>query len=312
MPNRSFRLSRVLLVFSLALPLAIPLRVTGSTHTATEKKIMANTRTSARGTVVVGIAVAEGLVLVGDSRVTLQNSRWNPPYKVISDSHEKIAAVADIGLATFGTAFVLGRSVNSWIQDFTFELQKDGKYGKLTLDGFLSEFVSYFGPKVEEHRKQQPETSVGFLVAGYGNDGIGRIHVLVFPGGKPVEQKNTKDNVGMTWQGEKDTIQRIILGYDSGRLWSLDYFRSLDARTQKNIKDQLGQVEYAIYFQYLSLQDAIDLATFLVRATVTMQRFSFGTIGKPGSLPDVGGPIDSLVVTPAGLKWIRHKQISTE
>ena len=70
-------------------------------------------------------------------------------------------------------------------------------------------------------------------------------------------------------------------------------------------------MQYQIFYNFLSLQDAIELATFLVEATVVMQRFSFGTVGKIGDVPSVGGPVDSLVITPGGLSWIRQKQLTS-
>ncbi len=61
-------------------------------------------------------------------------------------------AVGNIGLATYGTAFILGRSTNSWVQDFSFELRKAKELDDLTIESFLGKFREYFGPKVEEHR----------------------------------------------------------------------------------------------------------------------------------------------------------------
>ncbi len=263
----------------------------------------------AQGTVVVGVAVAEGLVLVGDSRVTLQSDSWVPPYKIVSDSQNKVMAVGNIGIATFGQAFILGRSINSWVQDFGFELRKRQELDTLTLEKFLEEFKKYFAPKVEEHRNTNPSHGVGFLVAGYDAAGVGRIYLLGFPDPEPIEKTNTKNNPGMTWQGETDTIQRIIKGVDLSRLSQLKQYRQMKDSEKKNLLDGLGGLEYLIFYKYLSLQDAIDLAIFLVEATVTMQRFSFGTVEHPGSLPDVGGPVDSIVITPTGLRQVRQKRL---
>lgn len=264
---------------------------------------------TARGTVAVGIAVAEGLALVGDSRVTLRNPQWDPTYKVVSDSHQKLMAIGKVGLATFGTAFVLGRSTYSWVQDFLFEL-KTKNTAALTVDQVLAEFRAFFGPKVVEHRKTEQGAVVGFLVAGYDASGVGRIFLLVFPDGTSVERTNTKDRTGITWQGETDTIQRIVLGVDMERFFQLQQYRDLENERKKQIREGLGPLEYTIFYDFMSLQDALDLASFLVQATVTMQRFSFGTHGNVGALPDVGGPVDSLVITPDGLRWVHRKEVA--
>ena len=58
------------------------------------------------------------------------------------------------------------------------------------------------------------------------------------------------------------------------------------------------------------LQDAIDLALSLVRITVEMERFSFGTNDDKGEIPGVGGAVDVLVVTPSGVQWIKQKALT--
>ncbi|HUO61336.1 MAG TPA: hypothetical protein VMU24_11760, partial [Candidatus Acidoferrales bacterium] len=73
---------------------------------------------SVGGTVIVGVALADGLVLAGDSRVTLQFPNSSPAYKIISDSGSKIFSVGRIGIATYGEAFILSRSIASFISAF--------------------------------------------------------------------------------------------------------------------------------------------------------------------------------------------------
>jgi len=157
--------------------------------------------------------------------------------------------------------------------------------------------------------KRTPNVATGFLIAGYDSKGVGRVKELNFPGARIEEKFNTNDHFGMAWEGETDVIQRIILGVDFSRLGTLKHFASLDEPALKEVRTQLGQLEYYVLYQALSLQDAVDLANFLVQATVTMQRFSFGTTGSIGSVPGVGGPVDTLVVTPSELTWISRKQV---
>jgi hypothetical protein len=114
----------------------------------------------------------------------------------------------------------------------------------------------------------------------------------------------------MTWQGETDTIQRIILGYDASRFFLLPTPKSWSQEAQQKLRVEIASnLQYKVFYQVLSLQDAVDLSTFLVQATVTMQRFSFGTEGKVGSLPDVGGPVDTLAITPNEVQWVQRKTL---
>jgi hypothetical protein len=47
----------------------------------------------------------------------------------------------------------------------------------------------------------------------------------------------------------------------------------------------------------------VDYATFLVRTTIDMQRFSDGTFARPGLVPGCGGPLQLLVVDRNGATW---------
>ena len=51
-----------------------------------------------------------------------------------------------------------------------------------------------------------------------------------------------------------------------------------------------------------SVQEAIDFATFLVRTTIDMQRFSAGTIGFPDRGASCGGAVHAVCVTPMGVE----------
>ena len=55
-------------------------------------------------------------------------------------------------------------------------------------------------------------------------------------------------------------------------------------------------------FAVLPLQDAVDYATFLVRASAEAMRF------EPNVAP-VGGPIDVLAITLDGMRWVRRKEL---
>jgi hypothetical protein len=73
------------------------------------------------------------------------------------------------------------------------------------------------------------------------------------------------------------------------------------------MKQAFAKFEYSIPWQYLTIQDGVDLSLALVQSTVDMQRFSFGTLGSPGAIPGIGGPVDVVVVTPFELRWAKKK-----
>jgi hypothetical protein len=62
----------------------------------------------------------------------------------------------------------------------------------------------------------------------------------------------------------------------------------------------------------MPLQDAIDFTVLVIQTTSAIQRFSDGIQADPGDIPGVGGPIDVLVLTPDGPKWIKQKELKIE
>ena len=54
----------------------------------------------------------------------------------------------------------------------------------------------------------------------------------------------------------------------------------------------------------LSLQEAVDLAVFIVRLTIDMDRLSDGTFAKPEAAPVCGGAMQVLLISPKSFDWI--------
>ena len=58
-------------------------------------------------------------------------------------------------------------------------------------------------------------------------------------------------------------------------------------------------------FAAMPLQDAVDYAVHLIRTTIDTMRF------EP-RFPGVGGPIDVLLITPGGTRWVQRKELRGE
>lgn len=259
------------------------------------------------GTVVVGGALSDGLVLAADSRMVATGS-GAASYKIVSDAADKIYDLDSDAIATYGEAFVLGRDIGSYIQDFGLQLQKAPVRDVQELAKKFSQYFGSFYDQQTQKDKTSPE--VGFLVAGYGSDGVGRIIQIDFPSRRePSELHNTRTNPGLAWMGQTDVISRLIKGVDP-LLASLPVMGQLTTAQQQELNSEIPRLEYGVPYQYLMLQDGVDLSMFLVQATVDAQRFSFGTVGWPGAIPGVGGPVDVVAITPFKLEWIKRKQLT--
>ena len=263
---------------------------------------------SVGGTVVVGAALSDGLILAADSRQTVMFPVGiQPSYKVVSDSANKLFSVGNVGISTYGEAFILGRSIESFVVEYGPTAPKNADVNEIA-KGFSQYFGKYYDREVTEQKKIP---QLGFILAGYDKGGVGRLVEIRFPANREpiVLAQNTHENQGLVFQGQTDVIRQLIFGYDPS-LGASPTLNKLSDADKEQLKTELGNFEYYIPYNYLPLQDGIDIALSLVQATVDMQRFSFGTRAHPGDIPGVGGSVDVLTITPSAISWVRKKQLS--
>lgn len=280
-----------------------------------DTKVDTSPPNSVHGTVVVGIALSEGIVLAGDSRLTQTGPIMGFQSRVLSDNGSKVFSVGKFGVATYGEAFLQGRTIASWVDDYR------SKENKPTddIDAFGTKFSAFIQNVYDESfpipKNLPPNTPapqrpvLGFLMAGYDVHGIGKLMFMEFPGSPaPQSTHDTHQNTGAQWNGQTDVIQRLVMGYDPA-LGFLPAFNSISNDQKAALGQQLPRLQYNIAWNGLMLQDGIDLASTFIKTTINMQRFANGTLLMPVSIPGVGGTIDVLVVKPTGVEWVKHKNL---
>lgn len=161
--------------------------------------------------------------------------------------------------------------------------------------------------RIEEgHLNVEP---VNLLVSGFNKNGSFETYELRCPG--KIDKKRGNNEYGSTWVGQGDVVSRMILGYD-GKMLSTPIFQKILSTTpQEELTKQLQGIEYNIPWALLTLQDAVDLAVFLIKSTEIIQRYADGTNMDGGEIQGVGGPVDVAVITKKdGVQWIKRKQIT--
>lgn len=251
-------------------------------------------------TVVVAVASPDGIILASESRTTVQIGER---HRTVSDNAQKVFPLFDrIGVATYGMAFIGERTIAGLMDEFVATLE-DGEAGASDIAAELGQFFdAKFRDAVPAEQVEELEQKeiypLGFLVAGYDDDGIGRVTEWAVPG--PAQPNDVVINTasrGVLWRGQTDVIRRLIKGAD------IDLLLSLDVAVPDEVGDALLSLEYSLIFP-ITLQDAVDFASFLIRTTIDMQRFSDGTTANPGDLPGCGGPIRILSVQPYNTEWV--------
>jgi hypothetical protein len=262
-------------------------------------------------TLAISIVGGDGIAIAADSRTTLQTGVET---RVLSDFTHKVFKVENVAVATYGYAFLSGRNIAGHMSEFGQRFKAGQNPSAEEVSASLHEF---FGQRFEQHVSESKEAPIpegaialGFLVGGY-DGGLGCLHEVTIPGGTVTKLTDSATGGG-AWRGQTDVVVRLIKGAD---LDLLARFAAAEGHAAEHaaLKEQLAKMEYYIPFGQLNLQDAVDLATLLIRTTIDVQRLTHGTAGALGSWPGVGGPIEIATVTATGgFRWAQRTHIQAE
>jgi hypothetical protein len=225
-------------------------------------------------------------------------------HRIASDYAQKLFVVGNMGVATFGNAFVGYETIAGLMDQFAAQVGENGKDVHHFAEALAEFFSQRFLSQLEtEGREWDPETEpfpFGFLVAGYDDDGIGHIKGLNIPENE-IDPELTADTTkgGTMWRGQTDVIGRLIKGVDAQRLGSGVDGKEVDIK----VRTALEALEYQL-ISPITVQDGIDWVGFLVRTTIDMQRFSDGTMQDPRAIPGCGGDLQLLAIERSGPSWV--------
>jgi hypothetical protein len=260
----------------------------------------------------------EGLVLAVDSRVTLNTTvpgAAGQPNLILSSTFDnatkflKVNGHEYVGAVTYGTG-AIGQREPRTAHSFIPELEEHIGKGRLSVKDFAAQLGQFFLQKWTEHKMPSvvdPLQDMVFIVGGFDlGEPYGRVYELHIPSTpEPVELN--ADDFGVVWGGQSEFIHRLISGYDPRVVQLTQEFLSLPDEKVKDLLGHLkGKVQAAIPFQFLPLQDCVNLAILLIRTTMTIQTFLVNMRG-------VGGAIDVATITRTdGLRKVQLKEIRGE
>lgn len=270
-------------------------------------------------TIAVSLKVHDGVVLAADSASTLYRSDPSGARGVINvyNTANKVFNLRKdlpIGAITWGYGGIGHASVSTLAKDLRRRFMgKDPSHQDWALEPnqytikSVAEavrrffFEELYTPAFKKFKEKPP---IGFIVAGYsaGEDLAEQWRIEV-KDGQCAEPKLSPDKqtTGISWHGEPEAITRILLGHGTKLPDVLKELGVPEEQINPAIKQIRARLQVPMAVPPMPIQDAIDLATFLVDATIKFSRFS------PGP-PTVGGPIEVAAITKhEGFKWIRRK-----
>lgn len=253
-------------------------------------------------TVAIAIKINNGLVLATDSasaigEVNDNQARISHTY-YNADKLFNLKKRYSIGCLTWGDGSINGVSISTLIKDFRKNLVS---INKLNIKDVADMFISFLKEFISD---EYDDLKVGFLIAGYSDENKNTPEMYLIE----IKEQNIElnpisesDNFSISWFGDMDVLSRFIFGFDPDMEILLkdhgfddDIVDNIIEISKKNLSIPLGVSE-------MPIQDAIDLADFLVEISKKTSRF------LPGP-QIIGGPTDIAVITKhEGFKWIQRK-----
>ena len=245
--------------------------------------------------------VPEGIVMASDSRqsITIEGKTPNGKelpkidtvnsdnvYKtyLLSRKDKNDKPIFEVGVQSFGQDLLGGISTASHIKRFSEERLTDQD----DVTTIPKKLIDFF-------RELFPTADTGFHVAGYKKEGKVSIPYVYYchVAKNIIERRNLKldGNIayGATWSGQIDVLSGIL---------QPSLIPGPDGKP-------ITMYKPLIIWDAMALQDAIDFSIYAIRTTIDTIRFQ----ARP---KNVGGPIDVLVITPDGAKWIQRKELKGE
>lgn len=176
-----------------------------------------------------------------------------------------------------------------------------------TIEGIASRVKEFVFDKsyVPAFRDAPVKPDLGVIVAGYSpKASMADEYQIDIKNGQCIGPRplRGRDQIGLTWGGNAEPVNRLMLGVSSALPGLLQSMFQVSAEKMPSVLQTI-QLNSALplVIPAMPLQDAIDLAEFLVDLTIKFTRF------MPGP-PTVGGPIDIAAISKhEGFRWIRRK-----
>jgi hypothetical protein len=273
-------------------------------------------------TIAISIKINDGLVLASDSASTLLALTPDGQLQVFNvynnaDKVFNLQKGLPIGAITWGAGSVGQASTSTIMKDLR-KIFTDGDEAKhpgwklnketYTVEGVanrLKEFVfdELYTPAFRDFPHKKPD--LGFIVAGYSANAPMADEFQIdiregqCQGPRPVRKR---EEIGLTWGGDPEALNRLIVGISGGLPQVLQNIFRLRPEQMPQIMQTVQQnLQVPLVLPAMPLQDAIDLAEFLVDLTIKFSRF------RPGA-PTVGGPIEIGAISKhEGFRWIKRK-----
>jgi hypothetical protein len=264
------------------------------------------------------VNVHDGLVLAADSASTLTvlaAGQGQPRALNVYNNANKIVNLCKgepVGCVAYGSGSIGSASISTLLKDFR-KLFTDGGLAPgirkvdFSIEGVSRALSSFLSDRVAALQPTEPKPSIGMMIGGYSKgSSLSEAWQLIFNNGvtNGPTMIRPQGDVGINWGGEQEAINRIVLGFSpllGPTLASLIQPTPTPEQIGTVTQELMKKLQAPLAFAPMPIQDAIDLAEWLVHTAEMFSRFI------PGAT-SVGGPIESAAITKhEGFKWVKRK-----
>jgi|Deesub1362A_J573_1020465.scaffolds.fasta_scaffold00354_19 hypothetical protein len=259
-------------------------------------------------TIAICIRVDDGVVLASDSASTIHGETG--VYNVYNYANKifNLYKGLPVGAVTWGLGNIGRSSIYTLIKDLRNRLMGEDMDWMIdrenyTIEDFVDKtlefiYVERYQP-LYSNLDDEDKPYLGFFIAGYSaNRDYPEIWKAEIRSGHIIKEEI---DALMVWNGEYEIISRIVKGYSpmiSEVLLELGIPEDALEDVLKYLEENL---EVFLVHPAMPIQDAIDLADFLVDTAIKFARF------RPGA-PSIGGPIEIAAISKhEGFKWVKRK-----
>jgi hypothetical protein len=257
-------------------------------------------------TVIVSVKINDGIVIASDSASTFANGQ----IYLTADKIVNLVKGLPIGVMVTGSGGIGSESITTLFKDLRRRLDGTDDYGwALDRSTYTMSDVAHRIRQFlfeEKAAAFEGEVWIHLRLCGYSAGRSLPEIWEVFLRGKeclPPALKQPEDSCAANWDGEYEPLDRLILGLGT------DFKKAvigigLPADQAPDIEARITQQLYEhLVTPAMPVQDAIDLARFLVETTVGFVRFSLRKQPKT-----VGGSVEIAAITKhEGFRWVQRR-----
>jgi hypothetical protein len=271
-------------------------------------------------TIVVTVKINDGIVLASDSATTFTDHQGNA-VKIYNSANKVFNLVKglSIGGLTWGAGGIGAASISTISKDLRRRFSgNDSEHadwkldpGAYTIEAVAQKTREFIFEEIfkEEYKAGAPQNFfLGYKICGYSaGAALPELWHFRIVGDQcePPSLIRGQTDCGPNWDGEYEAMDRLLLGVGVNFQKVLIDEGLTPAQAEDAMRKMIGHLSVPVVLAAMPIQDAIELASFMVETTIRFVRFNLRA-------ETVGGPVEVAVITKhEGFKWIKRKVFFT-